>query len=239
MGKPTLRQFEAFSHRALCAVAIVLVVLAIRRLQPAAHKPAEPRVFRSDFRGVTVREAFSRLSAAMDKKVVFDDSPADIQLMDSGTVDLRLDNVDFETAADAVSWKYWAEIEGDQIRVAEPRDLPVSIAVYDVQDLIDKWVKAPFPETLRPEGLGVLLSMAGSATGNLPPPVYPADSETRLKSELCDLITDVIEPESWEGGGGWQSVRPVGRALVVRATKHTQIRVEKLLADLREADAAY
>lgn len=93
----------------------------------------------------------------------------------------------------------------------------------------------------------IQITTADAADENLLPRVYDVhdltayrDSENQVVQDaqpLMDVITETIEPESWDsksGTGSIKAVQPRGRtALVVRQSWQVQQRIRKLLEDLR------
>jgi hypothetical protein len=67
--------------------------------------------------------------------------------------------------------------------------------------------------------------------------VMPPPRQMRTyESELIELITRVVAPESWQCNGGQGSCRyyPLGMAVVITASPEVQAQVQKLLCDLRK-----
>ena len=54
-------------------------------------------------------------------------------------------------------------------------------------------------------------------------------------ADLIGLITSVIEPDSWSDVGGMGVIAEYRGALVVTQTTRIQMKIEKLLRELREA----
>ncbi len=98
------------------------------------------------------------------------------------------------------------------------------IEIYDVRDLINK--VASFPST------DFNLSPSGAVEEE--PPEAPEPTPFVIEGDaLKDLITNNIDPSTWEGNSNVTiNLQPSG-ALVVRQTGDVHTKIDKLLSDLR------
>ncbi|RMF77886.1 MAG: hypothetical protein D6744_10790, partial [Planctomycetota bacterium] len=55
--------------------------------------------------------------------------------------------------------------------------------------------------------------------------------------KLLDLVTMVVEPDSWAVNGGWGSIELFSGSLVVRNTADVHAQVFDLLQSLRDSEA--
>lgn len=95
------------------------------------------------------------------------------------------------------------------------------------------------PET-REAGLAIVIGTPESAQSHMKTVVYAGDGIPSAESgdfdTLIDQITTTIAPDSWQDVGGPGSVQanPDPRGLVVLQTWDVQVKVQKLIADLRK-----
>ena len=106
--------------------------------------------------------------------------------------------------------------------------------VYDVHDLLANVAAQRIAHAVGSEGEDVP-SVARDIVGN---PI-PVDDDTldQVGEELVDLVTNVIEPDSWDVNGGVAQVRRFSGSLVVRQSAGVQSQVEDLLNSLRASES--
>jgi len=126
-----------------------------------------------------------------------------------------------------------------------------SIVVYDVRDLVELTSRSPgrvaallsgnTGDDLRTKAIvefsRSMLEGAGPAKSS--DPLTTASPAARAGGDvgellLIDILTSIVEPNSWSDNGGEGAIRGFPGALVVRQTSGTHEEVARLLATLRE-----
>jgi hypothetical protein len=116
---------------------------------------------------------------------------------------------------------------------------------YDVRDFLGGDVAAEVPTGGMPGAAGFgaapgggRMGPVGGAGGGMPPGYTPYGGVADSEQSLTALITETVEPDSWNQSGGLGKLRVFRNVLVVLQTPDVHRKLERLLNDLREAGAA-
>lgn len=113
------------------------------------------------------------------------------------------------------------------------------IRVYRVDGLVRPAEKTRAAQAGMPGGVGGFMSQKDLVSQVVAPPsarcAAPPLRGNRDMDDLIELITGVVDPESWSYQGGTGVIAEYRGILVVTQTTRIQMKVQRLLTELREA----